>query len=146
MNQSKRTTATTPSTPPTAPLAALAGEEIAELGIRIGDLAVRAGRRWSAIQNQAVTLGLAEWRRRQTAWIDGVERAAGFAEWSSLGAAHAYARGRSNLEICRAWWEVTLRAQDALLEAMRQGFGDELAAERRRRNVVIPFPDRRLAA
>lgn len=144
MNSPKRST--------THPLAADQELPMAEELNRIAMLAMSSGNHFAQLQNETADSVIAEVMLRQTEILAKAEEPV-LVQWSSLGQSSL----QRNIEIARAWWEVTTRTQAAMLAAIQECLGKPVMAaqaaqqgkrfrERRFQNEVIPFPDRRLAA
>lgn len=125
-------------------------DELSDLGLRIAESAVEATNRWFQLQREGTERMLAEWSARQRSLLKDMEKIAGASHPAQWAAEQSYTRMKRNLEVCLAWWDVTARTQDALLEAMRGRLGSSISEstnhDRRQQSVVIDFPDRRLAA
>lgn len=146
MSNSKRST----NPPQGGERESLVAEELRKIAL----LAITSGTRLAKLQSETSDSVIAEIMQRQAEVLVRNGEPA-LTRWSHIGEAGL----QRNIEIARAWLEVTTRTQEAMLEAMHECLGQpgsvlseqhsrqaKAFKERRYQNTVIQFPERRLAA
>lgn len=121
---------------------------------KIALLTITSGTHFAKFQSETSDSVIAEISQRQ---IEVLERSCepALMRWSHLGETGL----QRSIGIARAWLEITTRTQEAMLEAMHECLGQsghvlseqhsrqaKAFKERRFKNSVIQFPERRLAA